>query len=149
MWQFVQYLNHNSNKCVRQQNITLLNVLLQYLYFVILCYITLIFKFWCIMFAPSHPWTTLTLTTDALMCTTDTEFVSLLIQAVLFGFFFTAHICIYSILFKYLSKLFQNKVLHVRRAVSWQEYFTTCGWVDWDKSLNNLEASPFLAVSWP
>jgi hypothetical protein len=101
------------------------------------------------MFAPSHPWTILTFNTDALMCTTDIEFVSLLIQAVLFGFSFTAHIYIYWILFKRSLKLFQNKVLHVRSAVSWQEYFTSCGWVDWDKSLNNLEAFTFLAVRRP
>jgi hypothetical protein len=83
------------------------------------------------------------------MCTTDVKFVSFLIEAVLFGFSFTAHIYIYSIIFKYLSKVFHNELLHVRRAVEWQEYFTSCGWVDWDKSLNNLEASPFLEVRRP
>jgi hypothetical protein len=74
------------------------------------------------------------------MCTTDMKFVSLLIEAVLFGFSFTAHIYIYSIIFKYVSNLFLNKVLHVRRAVDWQEYFNSCGWVDWEKSLNILRS---------
>jgi hypothetical protein len=76
------------------------------------------------------------------MWTSDMEFVSLLIHAITFGFSFTAHICIYSILFKYLSNGFQNEALHVRRAVSWQEYFTSCGWVDWDKSLVILRLPP-------